>query len=111
MNIVFASGRLPAMSLIGRAESRLLRLSLVLITLLMAQPAAADVADGVRAFRARNYATAYRLLLPAAEAGDREEQYWLSMVLDIGTGIGGSSKEANRSEEHTSELQSLMRNS
>src|SRR3546814_8023712 len=86
MGIVFASERLPAMSLIGWAESRLLRLFLVLITLLMAQPAAADVADGVRAFRAQDYATAYRLLLPAAEAGDREAQYWLSMVLEIGTG-------------------------
>ena len=67
-----------------------------IISLFSALPVAADVRDGERAYRAKDYAVAYQELLPAAEAGNAEAQFLLSQVLRLGAGVSGASKEADR---------------
>jgi len=66
------------------------------ISLFLALPVAADVRDGERAYRAKDYAVAYQELLPAAEDGDAEAQFLLSKVLYLGAGVSGTNKEADR---------------
>ena len=45
-----------------------------------------DSGAGLRAFDAEDYATAYRELLPAAEAGEPKAQYVLGLIFDAGLG-------------------------
>src|SRR5580700_133513 len=47
---------------------------------------ARDFQKGVRAYRAKNYATAHRLLLRFAEEGDAEAQTMIGSIYQLGLG-------------------------
>jgi len=57
------------------------------LVLLCALPAAADVAGGMRAFKNKDYATAFREWKAAAEAGQAEAQFDLGVLYAQGKGV------------------------
>ena len=56
-------------------------------TLLLALPARADFAAGMKAYEAKDYATAYAEWLPLAEAGDARAQYGMGRLYRFGRGV------------------------
>jgi uncharacterized protein len=54
----------------------------------------ADFNDGVAAYRARNYAQAYKQLAPIASQGNREAQHFVGLMYYAGQGIPQDYKQA-----------------
>src|SRR3546814_5601382 len=86
----------------------------------LATPALAGVEDGVRKWRAGDYAGAVAEWKEPAAKGNRDAQFNLGQAYKLGRGVAADPQKAidfyrkaadqgHRSEEHTSELQSLMR--
>src|SRR3546814_3880605 len=73
----------------------------------LATPALAGVEDGVRKWRAGDYAGAVAEWKEPAATGNRDAQFSLGQAYQLGRGVAADPQQ--RSEEHTSELQSLMR--
>ncbi|GAB6053598.1 hypothetical protein JCM17960_24180 [Magnetospira thiophila] len=63
-----------------------MRVLLILACALFALPARADFDAGMRAYEAKDYRTAHEILLPLAEAGDPQAQYWLADIYRFGRG-------------------------
>ena len=59
----------------------------IFLLLLASTPARADLAAGRAALEAGDFARAYILLLPQAEAGEAESQYEIGLMLDSGRGV------------------------
>jgi len=68
------------------------------LVLFVASPATADLALGEAAFWQKDYATAYRELLPHAKTGNAEAQYLVSRVLRLATGVSGRGAEEDQLE-------------
>lgn len=60
---------------------------LIVLLLVLAGPAGADVERGWQAFLDGDYVTALAELEPAAEAGDATAQYYLGVLYDHGEGV------------------------
>ncbi len=91
---------LPCFLVLERDKQPLLIVALFVASLLWTLPAAADVNEGERAYRADDFVTAYRELLPAAQAGNAKAQYLLSKVLYWGNGVSGSSAATDRATSY-----------
>lgn len=63
-----------------------LKLLIVTAILAIAMPARADVESGIAAYEAERYREAFRELLPLAEAGDVEAQYYVGRMFYFGQG-------------------------
>ncbi len=61
-----------------------------LMVLLTTLPAHSDLREGIAAYRAGDYATAYRELLPVARAGDAEAQSLVAGMIAEGLGTGAA---------------------
>ncbi len=62
----------------------------------MAASSASDANAGYEAFRNKDYARAYQLLLPRAAAGEREAQFTVGLMLQNGYGRAANAAEAAR---------------
>jgi uncharacterized protein len=67
--------------------SRMPMLALVLLVLLQAGARADDYAKGMDAYFAGRYKTAFKLLKPAAEAGNALAGYQVGVMYDVGQGV------------------------
>lgn len=65
----------------------LLKRLLIVLMVLSASPAGADVKSGIAAFQAADYGKAMRAFAPDAKAGDRGAQYWMGRIFDAGLGV------------------------
>ena len=68
---------------------RYLWLPVLLVSLLVVPVSsyADDLADGLKAYDAKDYKRAYELLLPLADKGNAAAQYRIGVILDAGHGI------------------------
>ena len=71
-----------------------MRAAIVALTLLLSVNVAADFDDGVAAFVAGDYKTAFNEFKPFAEQGDAYAQYNLGLMYDNGQGVLQDDKEA-----------------
>ena len=73
----------------------ILLLSLLLVMLGCPTPTHADVAAGLKAYRAHDVKTALTHWRPAAEQGDPQAQYWLGRLYEEGRGVPQNFVEAH----------------
>ena len=73
---------------------RILTLAVSLITMLPVSARADDYAKGMDAYFAGKYTTAFKLIKPAADAGNFLAEYQLGLMYDFGQGIRENNAEA-----------------
>lgn len=72
------------------------RILFTILALLLAGPASADYAEGLRAYRIRDYPTAIKEFVAAGKAGNVEAQNYLGNMYVRGLGVNQNDQEAMR---------------